>query len=117
MSSLDLYKGFVLPGEPKGSMIGPDYFTPARGGYTLPTKAIILLTDVFGLSMPNPKIVADHLAERVSVDVWIPDLFNGGLRPYTSTLLQLILLPSSVRQATIQCGGSGAPSADRAGAK
>jgi carboxymethylenebutenolidase len=76
MSSPDSYKVFVLPGEPKGSMDGPNYFTPARG-FTQPTKAIVLLTDVFGLPMPNPKIVADHLAEHVGVDVWIPDLFNG----------------------------------------
>jgi hypothetical protein len=110
MSSPDSYKVFVLPGEPKGSMDGPNYFTPARG-FTQPTKAIVLLTDVFGLPMPNPKIVADHLAEHVGVDVWIPDLFNGGLRPYTPRFLQLILLCSPVRQATVQSGGSRAPPA------
>jgi len=58
-------------------MVGPNYFTPARGDSTQPTKAIVLLTDVFGLPMPNPRIVADHLAEHVGVDVWIPDFFNG----------------------------------------
>ncbi|KAH9179171.1 dienelactone hydrolase endo-1-3,1,4-beta-D-glucanase [Lactarius sanguifluus] len=77
MSCPDCYKGFVLPGEPKGSMVGPDYFTPARGDSTQPTKAIILLTDIFGLALSNPRIVADHLAEHVGVDVWIPDFFNG----------------------------------------
>lgn len=58
-------------------MIGPNYFTPARGESTQPTKAIVLLTDVFGVPMANPKIVADHLAEHVGVDVWVPDLFDG----------------------------------------
>jgi dienelactone hydrolase len=58
-------------------MAGPDYFTPARGDSTQSTKAIVLLTDVFGLPMPNPRIVADHFAEHVGVDVWVPDLFNG----------------------------------------
>ncbi|KAI9443153.1 dienelactone hydrolase endo-1-3,1,4-beta-D-glucanase [Lactarius indigo] len=77
MSCPDCYKGFVLPGEPKGSMVGPDYFTPARGDSTQSTRAIVLLTDVFGLALPNPRIVADHLAERVGVDVWIPDFFDG----------------------------------------
>ncbi|KAF8272180.1 Alpha/Beta hydrolase protein [Lactarius quietus] len=77
MSRPDCYKGFVLLGEPKGSMIGPDYFTPARGDSSQPTKAIVLLTDIFGLPSPNPKIVADHLAEHVGVDVWVPDFFNG----------------------------------------
>ena len=60
-------------------MVGPDYFTPARGYSNQPTKAIILLTDVFGLLIPNPRIVADHLAEHIGVDVWIPDFFNGRL--------------------------------------
>ncbi|KAH8998643.1 dienelactone hydrolase endo-1-3,1,4-beta-D-glucanase [Lactarius akahatsu] len=77
MSCPDCYKGFVLPGEPKGSMVGPDYFTPARGDSTQPTKAIVLLTDIFGLALSNPRIVADHLAEHIGVDVWIPDFFNG----------------------------------------
>lgn len=58
-------------------MVGPDYFTPARGDSTQPTKAIILLTDVFGLPMPNPKIVADHFAEQLGMDVWVPDFFEG----------------------------------------
>ncbi|KAI0004577.1 dienelactone hydrolase endo-1-3,1,4-beta-D-glucanase [Russula compacta] len=71
------YKGFVLPGEPKGSMVGPDYFTPAPSDATQRTKAIVLLTDIFGLPLPNPRIVADHLAEHVGVDVWVPDFFNG----------------------------------------
>ncbi|KAH9980337.1 dienelactone hydrolase endo-1,3,1,4-beta-D-glucanase [Lactifluus volemus] len=80
MSRTNCYKGFVLPGEPKGSMVGPDYFTPAPPDATQQAKAIVFLTDVFGLSLangPNPRIVADHLAEQVGVDVWIPDFFNG----------------------------------------
>jgi carboxymethylenebutenolidase len=79
MSQPNCYKGFVLPGEPKGSLVGLDYFTPAPPDATKRAKAIILLTDVFGLALPNPRIVADHLAEHVGVDVWIPDFFNGEL--------------------------------------
>ncbi len=67
-------------------MVGPDYFTPARGDSTQPTKAIVLLTDIFGLALSNPRIVADHLAEHVGVDVWIPDFFNGGLRSHAALL-------------------------------
>jgi hypothetical protein len=75
-------------------MVGPNYFTPARGDSTQPTKAIVLLTDVFGLPLPNPRIVADHLAEHVGVDVWIPDFFNGGLPSQTLRFLQLIVTSS-----------------------
>jgi carboxymethylenebutenolidase len=58
-------------------MVGQDYFTAAPNDATQRTKAIILLTDIFGLPLPNPRIVADHLAEHVGVDVWVPDFFNG----------------------------------------
>jgi len=77
MSCENCYQGFVLPGEPKGTMVGPDYFTAAPSDATQQSKAIVLLTDIFGLPLPNPRIVADHLAEHVGVDVWIPDFFNG----------------------------------------
>jgi carboxymethylenebutenolidase len=77
MTSTYSYKGFVLPGEPQGSMIDQDYFTPAPKDATQRMKAIVLLTDIFGLPLPNPKIIADHLAKHVGVDVWVPDLFNG----------------------------------------
>jgi dienelactone hydrolase len=77
MSCTYCYKGFALPGEPKGTMVGQDYFTTAPNFATQRTKAIVLLTDIFGLPLPNPRIVADHLAEQVGVDVWVPDYFNG----------------------------------------
>jgi carboxymethylenebutenolidase len=77
MSCTYCYKGFALPGEPKGTMVGQDYFTAAPNDATQQTKAIVLLTDIFGLPLPNPRIIADHLAEQVGVDVWVPDYFNG----------------------------------------
>jgi len=39
--------------------------------------AIVLLTDIFGLRLPNPRIIADHFTEYVGVDAWVPDYFNG----------------------------------------
>ncbi|KAI0304477.1 dienelactone hydrolase endo-1,3,1,4-beta-D-glucanase [Multifurca ochricompacta] len=72
-----MLQGIVLPGDPKGSMVGPNYFTPAPTDAKQKTKAIVLLTDIFGLPLPNPRIVADHLAEHIGVDVWVPDFFNG----------------------------------------
>ena len=93
MSCTYCYKGFVLPGEPKGTMVGQDYFTAAPNDATQRTKAIVLLTDIFGLPLPNPRIVADHLAEQVGVDVWVPDYFNGAS------------LITSVRSCYLWCGG------------
>lgn len=40
-------------------------------------KAIVLGTDIFGLGLPNPKIMADLFAERTRPDVYVPDYFQG----------------------------------------
>lgn len=58
-------------------MVDGAYYCSAAN--TTTKKAIVLLTDAFGLSLVNPKILADRLAEKVGVDVWVPDLFNGAL--------------------------------------
>ncbi|EJC97916.1 dienelactone hydrolase endo-1,3,1,4-beta-D-glucanase [Fomitiporia mediterranea MF3/22] len=68
--------GDVLPGEPKGEIKDGAYFI-AGSDSTANTKAIVLLTDVFGLPLVNSKIIADQLAENVGCDVWVPDQFNG----------------------------------------
>jgi len=84
MSCPSCIEGHVLPGKPKGSIL-PEfsnaYLSPrpstskAEGA---PSKrAVIILTDVFGLQIPNPKIIADNLAEKLNCDVWVPDYFNG----------------------------------------
>ena len=56
--------GSILPGEPKGVLINGAYFAaghdPAQS-----KKAILLLTDIFGLPVKNCKILADHFAEKV----------------------------------------------------
>ena len=90
MSCTYCYKGFALPGEPKGTMIGQDYFTAAPNDATQQTKAIVLLTDIFGLPLPNPRIVADHLAEQVGVDVWVPDFFKGAPPYHQHDMLALV---------------------------
>lgn len=94
--------GHVLPGEPKGTTSNVDgaYFTSAPA--SAPTSeqqneaevgrktALVLLTDMFGLALSNPRILADRFAERLGCDVYVPDLFEGHppidadqLQPYT----------------------------------
>ncbi|KAJ7670241.1 dienelactone hydrolase endo-1-3,1,4-beta-D-glucanase [Mycena rosella] len=76
MSCPDCFKGAVLEGEPTG-VISTEfegaYF--ATGGNA--KRAIILLTDIFGLPLKNSKILADNFAKHLDCDVWIPDLFQG----------------------------------------
>lgn len=79
MASCDnCLKGYELPGEPTGSIV-PEfngaYLAKGPEGYT--KRAIVYLTDIFGLPLKNSKIMADELAKRLSCDVWIPDLFDG----------------------------------------
>ena len=64
-------EGFVLPGEPTGSF-PPDY----EGAYYAPAplgeskRAVILLTDGFGLELNNPKILADKLSQSFPIG-WV----------------------------------------------
>jgi len=71
-------KGFELPGEPTGSII-PEfngaYLAKGPEGYT--KRAVVYLTDIFGLPLKNSKLMADELAQKLSCDVWVPDLFDG----------------------------------------
>ena len=69
-------QGYVLPGEPTGSMVNGHYYRSAPEGSNK-SCAILVLTDIFGLGLNNPKIIADKLAERVDCDVWVPDVFDG----------------------------------------
>lgn len=77
--------GYVLPGEPKGSFKGSAYYVSGMPENSTESatvggnekKAIVLLTDSFGLALKNPKILADDFAKRFKCEVFVPDLFNG----------------------------------------
>lgn len=73
-------EGYILPGEPTGS-INTDfqgaYFAPSPNKDVESKRAIVFLTDGFGLPLKNCKIMADNLATKLECDVWVPDYFNG----------------------------------------
>lgn len=79
MSCPDCITGANLPGTPKGVLKDDgSYFAAApEGGNSEHKRAVILLTDVFGLGLDNPKIMADYFAEQLQCDVWVPDIFAG----------------------------------------
>jgi carboxymethylenebutenolidase len=78
MSCPDCSTGEFLPGEPTGTTSTQGaYFSPAPVAPEDPKRAVILLTDAFGLPVKNCKILADNLAKRLNCDVWVPDLFEG----------------------------------------
>ncbi|KAJ7109695.1 Alpha/Beta hydrolase protein [Mycena crocata] len=78
MSCPDCFRGAVLEGEPTGA-IRSDYEGAyfASGSGETSTRAIILLTDAFGLPLKNSKILADSYAQHLACDVWVPDFFAG----------------------------------------
>ncbi|EJD46988.1 alpha/beta-hydrolase [Auricularia subglabra TFB-10046 SS5] len=72
-------QGFKLDGTPAGQYL-EDFKAYFHAGSPdgLPTStAVVLLTDIFGLALNNPKILADEYSKALGVDVWVPDLFNG----------------------------------------
>jgi carboxymethylenebutenolidase len=76
-------QGYRLPGEPTGELTAVGalntYFRSAPTAATTPKekKAIVILTDAFGLPVPNAQIIADKLVERLGVDAYVPDIFDG----------------------------------------
>lgn len=80
MSCDHCYQGYAIEGEPHGQLVGDAYFAPAPKSADdegAQSCAVVLLTDIFGLALKNPKIIADELAQRIGCDVWVPDLFEG----------------------------------------
>lgn len=109
MSCPDCTKGDFLPGEPKGSINSEyqgAYFTSESGGE--PSKrAVILLTDAFGLPLKNCKIIADEIATKLECDVWIPDYFNGKSIPIPHYKLTSYLTIIAFRKTTGSSFGDG----------
>ncbi|PPQ72819.1 hypothetical protein CVT24_012895 [Panaeolus cyanescens] len=71
--------GQLLAGEPVGQILADyqgAYFTPGPENCSQ-KRAVLLLTDAFGMGLKNCKLIADDFAKRVGCDVWIPDYFDG----------------------------------------
>lgn len=79
MSCPDCFRGVAFDTEPQGvlSDIEGAYLATAKGDTPSATRAVIVLTDIFGLQLPNAKVLADLYAEQLGCDVWVPDLFGG----------------------------------------
>ena len=62
-----------MSGEPEGSMVDGAYLHEGSNK----TRAVFLLTDIFGLPLVNCKLMADQMSKKLDCDVWVPDMFNG----------------------------------------
>lgn len=64
--------------------LGPydTYIATPSSGSPSPTRAIFFACDAFGLSLINNKLLPDQMANRLGVNVYIPDYFEGkGVQP------------------------------------
>ncbi|THH31165.1 hypothetical protein EUX98_g3022 [Antrodiella citrinella] len=73
MSCEQCGQGYVLAGEPEGTMVDGAYLHEGSNK----SRAVVLLTDIFGLPLVNCKIMADRFSKELDCDVWVPDLFDG----------------------------------------
>ncbi|KAJ3009519.1 hypothetical protein HKX48_007890, partial [Thoreauomyces humboldtii] len=90
----------TLPASTTSASSPTPITTGASDTSNVKTRAILLLTDVFGMTMPNTRLIADRYAQS-GFTVFVPDLFAGkaldfrSMRPYmdtkTSTLSDRIL--------------------------
>ncbi|GAA6003978.1 hypothetical protein JCM10207_006495 [Rhodosporidiobolus poonsookiae] len=73
------FEGFRLDGTPKGAMetIGGLDCYVSKGNGTHSEQAIVLGSDIFGLGIANPKILADWFSARTGLDTFVPDMFQG----------------------------------------
>lgn len=63
-----------MKGETTGTMIDGAYYHEGPNK----SRAVVLLTDIFGLPLVNCKLLADRLSNELQCDVWVPDYFTGG---------------------------------------
>ncbi|KAJ6512242.1 hypothetical protein C8R47DRAFT_1292436 [Mycena vitilis] len=92
MTCPNCFLGSALEGEPTGviSEIEGAYFA-SGGPEASVNRAIILLTDVYGLPLKNSKLLADNFARHPKCDVWIPT-FSQVCHPPV-TVQQMNILP------------------------
>lgn len=74
--------GTIAVGEPVGSeTVIAGRQTYVTGPESSEGKAILFLTDVFGMQFVNNRLLADTYAKGVNVRVYLPDLFDGKPAP------------------------------------
>jgi len=68
-------EGDILPGTPIGTITEQGAYFVA--GSEPSNRAVVYITDAFGLPLKNCKIIADNISKSLGCDVWVPDIFNG----------------------------------------
>lgn len=92
-------QGTIHKGLPKGEeKLIHGLNTYVTGNTTSPRATIVLYSDVFGLALPNNKLLADAYANNGEYLVYLPDFFEGDPVP-----LQVadVLIPTDAKNQSI----------------
>lgn len=75
---LNMIQGSIHKGLPQGKEeVIHDLNTYVIGNRTNPRATIVIYTDVFGLALPNNRLIADAYAKSGEYLVYMPDFFEG----------------------------------------
>ena len=95
-----LRQGTIHAGIPQGSKeLVHGLNTYVVGNRTNPRAIIVVYSDVFGLALPNNKLIADAYAAQGDYLVYLPDFFQGD--PVTLSLADVLIPVDAAKQSTL----------------
>lgn len=95
-----LPKGTIHAGQPQGKVEkihGLD--TYVVGNTTSPSAVVVIYSDIFGLLLPNNKLIADAYAKESNWLVYMPDFFEGDAVPLK--VADLLIPVDAAKQSTL----------------
>ncbi|KAK9792867.1 putative Dienelactone hydrolase domain-containing protein [Seiridium cardinale] len=93
-------KGTIHAGQPVGKEeLVHGLNTYVTGNRTKPRGIIVMYSDVFGLTLPNNKLIADALAKSGEWLVYLPDFFKGD--PVSLKLADLLIPVDAAKQSSL----------------
>ncbi|ETS77287.1 hypothetical protein PFICI_11161 [Pestalotiopsis fici W106-1] len=93
-------KGSIHKGQPVGQEeVIHGLNTYVTGNRTSARGIIVMYTDVFGLALPNNKLIADALAKSGEWLVYMPDFFKGD--PVPLKMADLLIPVDAANQSTL----------------
>ncbi|RFU28800.1 hypothetical protein B7463_g7535, partial [Scytalidium lignicola] len=97
---VECIKGTIHKGQPQGKEeIIHGLNTYVIGNRTNPRGIIVIYSDIFGLPLPNNKLIADTYAKSGEWLVYLPDFFKGD--PVPLKLADLLIPVDAAKQSSV----------------